>query len=494
MDAIASTILGLPPWVALLVVFLLPALESSAFVGFVFPGETALILGGVLAFKGVVPLWAVLAAGILGAIIGDSTGYLIGRRWGRKLIHGTVGRLINKKHLDRGEHYLAERGGKAVFVGRFTAALRVLIPGLAGMSRMPFPTFLGYNVAGGLCWGTLCVMLGYLGGSSWQHVAHLASRIGFAAIGVIALLVLIGYLIKRAHWGWAVRTVARLQHSRAVTWFTTRYPRTTAWIVARFDARRPNGLALTFLLAIAVSSTWITLGLGQDVVAHEEFAVYDLQANNWITQHRIGWLTGILQVLTWYGSNAVIAPVLIICGVLLGRLRHSWRPVVDIAIVYLSAMILYSVIKEGVERPRPPVAGWLTHAAGWLTHSPGWSFPSGHAVQATVAWGILCVLAWKDRSARTKTILGSIAAALILLVAFSRWYLGVDWLTDALAGMTLGLAILSVWGVARTTILAGNPSTGADEEPDLPSGHGRPLLPDPEAPIVEPLGKHTLEE
>ncbi|MBO0810631.1 MAG: DedA family protein, partial [Microlunatus sp.] len=149
MESIASHILALPPWIALLVVFLLPALESSAFVGFVFPGETALIIGGVLAFNGVVPLWAVLVAGILGAIVGDAVGYSIGRRWGRRLVDGTLGRFINKKHFDRGERYLAERGGKAVFVGRFTAALRVLMPGLAGMSRMPFPTFFAYNAAGG---------------------------------------------------------------------------------------------------------------------------------------------------------------------------------------------------------------------------------------------------------------------------------------------------------------------------------------------------------
>ncbi|HEX6514704.1 MAG TPA: DedA family protein, partial [Nocardioidaceae bacterium] len=113
-------------------VFLLPALEASAFLGFVFPGEIALILGGVLAFQGVVPLWAVLVAGFAGAVIGDNIGYLIGGRYGRRLVDGTLGRFVNRNHIDRGERYLAERGGKAVFLGRFTAALRVMIPGLAG--------------------------------------------------------------------------------------------------------------------------------------------------------------------------------------------------------------------------------------------------------------------------------------------------------------------------------------------------------------------------
>ncbi|QGN34027.1 bifunctional DedA family/phosphatase PAP2 family protein [Microlunatus sp. Gsoil 973] len=457
MDAIASHILALPPWVALLLIFLLPALESSAFVGFVFPGETALILGGVLAFRGVVPLWAVLVAGILGAIIGDSVGYAVGRRWGRNLIHGTLGRLINRKHLDRGERYLAERGGRAVFLGRFTAALRVMIPGLAGMARLRYPLFLAYNAAGAVCWGTMCVLLGYLGGRSWQRVAHLASRIGFVAVGVVVALVVIGYLIRRARWGWALRALERLQHAPAVVRFTGRYPRTTAWVVARFDARRPEGLALTTLVGVAVSSIWITLGLGQDVVDHEEFALLDHPASLWVVDHRIGWLTAILQVLTWFGSNAVIGPLLIIAGILLVRQRRSWLPAADIIVTYLGTMILYAVIKNGIERPRPPTVDRLTRAAGWLAQKPDWAFPSGHAAQATAAWVLLCVLIWNGRSAKIKIRLAAATAALVLLVSFSRWYLGVAWLTDVLAGMTLGLAVLGVWGITRITIAGTDP-------------------------------------
>src|SRR5215467_15110423 len=86
-------ILSLPGWLVLTLVFAFPALEASAFVGFVFPGEIAIILGGVAASRGTVPLWAVIAAAVSGAIIGDSLGYLIGRRWGTRLLTGTIGRL-----------------------------------------------------------------------------------------------------------------------------------------------------------------------------------------------------------------------------------------------------------------------------------------------------------------------------------------------------------------------------------------------------------------
>ena len=82
LAGITDAILHLHGWAALALVFALPALEASAFVGFVFPGEIAVLLGGVLAYQGRISLGAAVAAAILGAVIGDSAGYLIGRRWG----------------------------------------------------------------------------------------------------------------------------------------------------------------------------------------------------------------------------------------------------------------------------------------------------------------------------------------------------------------------------------------------------------------------------
>ncbi|HET7388487.1 MAG TPA: bifunctional DedA family/phosphatase PAP2 family protein [Nocardioidaceae bacterium] len=469
LDAVAAHILALPAWVALVVVFALPALESSAFVGFVFPGEIALILGGVLAFQGVVPVWAVLAAGIAGAVLGDSVGYVVGRRYGRRLIDGTVGRWINHDHLDRGERYLAQRGGNAVFLGRFTAALRVMIPGLAGMSRMPYRTFAAYNVAGGLTWGTMCILLGYLGGSSWRRVEHLASRVGLIALGVIVLLVAAGYLLRRAPGGWPHRMLNRARCSWPVMWVEDRFPRQVVWVSQRLDTSRTTGLPLTLLVAVAIGAIWITLGLTQDVLAHEEVALFDLRAHAWLLQHRPDWLAPIMRAATWLGSNAVLLPILVIAAGAGGYLRRSWSPVVDIVVVYGGALILSSVMKEAVHRPRPPAAGWLMHASGL-------AFPSGHTTQATAAWGILCVLACVGRRPKPKGALACTAALIVLLVAASRFFLGVHWLSDVLAGVSLGVTILALWGIARVTVL--NDRAGADrEDTEAPRGERSRRIP-----------------
>lgn len=198
MTAVMAHLFLVPAWVALLTVFALPALESSVFLGFVFPGEVALLLGGVIASHGRLPVWAVLVAGIGGAIVGDAVGYLVGRRWGRPLLDSTVGRLVRADHLDRAEAALARRGGGAVFIGRFTLALRVLVPGLAGMARMPYRRFAVFNVAGAVVWGALVVLAGYLAGNSWQSMGHLLTGVS-AAITVVVVAVWVVAAAARRH-------------------------------------------------------------------------------------------------------------------------------------------------------------------------------------------------------------------------------------------------------------------------------------------------------
>ncbi|HEU5035450.1 MAG TPA: DedA family protein [Nocardioides sp.] len=214
MTGLLDQLLATPAWLVLLVVFALPALESSAFLGFLFPGETAVLLGGVAAGQGHVPLAAVVAAGVGGAILGDAVGFLVGRRWGRRVLDSTMGRFVNARHLDRAEGALRRRGVWAVFLGRFTAALRVMIPGLAGMAGMHPRRFLGANIAGGAVWGGLVATAGYLAGNNWHTVEHYLTGAGLALTGgVVALLVsahVLGPLLRRA-----ARRVRTLRRSRS---------------------------------------------------------------------------------------------------------------------------------------------------------------------------------------------------------------------------------------------------------------------------------------
>jgi membrane protein DedA with SNARE-associated domain/membrane-associated phospholipid phosphatase len=463
INTIASHILTLPVWVALILVFAVPALESSAFVGFVFPGEITLLLGGVLAYEGRVSVAAVLVAGIAGAIVGDSVGYLVGRRYGRHLLEGTLGRWVNHRHFDHAERYRSERGGKAVFVGRFTAALRVMIPGLAGMSRMHYPTFLVYNIAGGVGWVVLSVALGYAGGSSWRHMEHLASRIGLLALAVVVLGVVGGYLLRTSRDGRAQRLLMRLHGSRPVTWVFARFPGQVAWAARRLDPTSTTGLALTVATAVAVATTWTFLGVTQDVLAHEELTRLDPRVHLWILGHRVGWLNHAMQVLTWLGANAVVVPILAVAAVLLRLARHSWSPAVGMGVVYGAAILVHATVAELVHRPRPASTDWIVSASGW-------SYPSGHTIQATAAYGILTILLAQGAPARVKAWLVSAACLVVSLVAASRMYLGVHWLSDVIGSMCLGAAVVSVWAIGSMVVFPGAWARAGAPPPNTSAG------------------------
>src|SRR6266545_5716784 len=188
MSGLVEELLSLHGWLALALIVLLPALEAPAFLGLILPGELALVLGGVLAHEGRVPLPAAIAAGIAGAVVGDSVGYWIGRRWRKLLLSSPVARRVRPAQLRRAESILNRRGGITLFVGRLTAGARVLLPGLAGASRVPYRTFLVWNALAGATWATGHVLLGYLAGESWRRIHDLAGRASlYLLVGVVLL-------------------------------------------------------------------------------------------------------------------------------------------------------------------------------------------------------------------------------------------------------------------------------------------------------------------
>lgn len=136
--------------------------EAAALLGLVVPGETALLVAGFYCRQGVLNLPVTITAAVAGAIVGDSLGYELGRRFGPPLRRSRMGGWIGMDRWDRTEAFVRRHGGSAVLLGRFTALLRALVPAMAGMSRMPYlPVFLPWNVFGGVVWGAGVVLLGY---------------------------------------------------------------------------------------------------------------------------------------------------------------------------------------------------------------------------------------------------------------------------------------------------------------------------------------------
>jgi membrane-associated protein len=189
-------ILNLRGFEAYALVGLLVFAEASILVGFIFPGEIAVILGGVLANGNHINIGTLIAVVVLCAIAGDSVGYLVGQKYGRRLLDT---RLLRSRRslLDRILDQLNRRGSIAVFMSRFTAFLRAVTPGLSGISDMPYRTFLPANVAGGIVWGTAFCLLGYFVGKGYKRVESVSGIASDILLGLLAVVIVA--MVIRGH-------------------------------------------------------------------------------------------------------------------------------------------------------------------------------------------------------------------------------------------------------------------------------------------------------
>lgn len=171
-----------------LAIFLGVGIES---LGIPVPGETSLVIGAVVAAQGHLSPGGVALAGLAGAVLGDNTGYWIGRRWGQRVFAAPgIRRVYSPSRFARAERFFERRGWVAVFLGRFVALLRIFAGPLAGTHRMPWPRFVMANAAGAVVWVGAVTAVGLLVGSNLGRAISIVSRAGYAGLAVAAVLAL----------------------------------------------------------------------------------------------------------------------------------------------------------------------------------------------------------------------------------------------------------------------------------------------------------------
>lgn len=189
-------LLDQPPWLIYVLVALIVFAEDALFVGFVLPGETAAILGGVSAkFGHTTVAWMVLLV-CLAAIIGDTVGYEVGKHLGARLLESE--RMAKHSgRIDSARDLLRRRGGSAVFLGRWTAFFRAMMPALSGASRMHYPKFLAWNALGGIAWGVTVVVAGYLAGASYERVGRYLGQGAAMVVAAVVVVALVVWHLRR---------------------------------------------------------------------------------------------------------------------------------------------------------------------------------------------------------------------------------------------------------------------------------------------------------
>jgi membrane-associated protein len=136
-------------------------LETGAFFGFFFPGDSLLFTAGFLASQGYVSLPVLLVGTFIAAVIGDSVGYGFGKRLGPRLFAREHSVFFNKEHIARAQQFYEEHGKKTIIIARFMPIIRTFAPIVAGVGNMHYRTFLLFNVIGGFVWTWSMLWLGY---------------------------------------------------------------------------------------------------------------------------------------------------------------------------------------------------------------------------------------------------------------------------------------------------------------------------------------------
>jgi membrane-associated protein len=200
MNDILSTLLdvvsSVDPLVRVLLAGIGIMLETSVLIGLIVPGDTVVLVAST-AVSNPLEYTSMVVVVIIGALCGESLGFLLGRYLGPWLRTSWVGRRIGERTWVRAETYLARRGGPAIFLSRFIPVLHSLIPLTVGMSGMRYRRFMAWTIPACVIWALAYVSVGTFAAGGYRELSKELHWAGFAFVGVIVLFAVIVVVVKK---------------------------------------------------------------------------------------------------------------------------------------------------------------------------------------------------------------------------------------------------------------------------------------------------------
>ncbi|WP_354698663.1 hypothetical protein DSM112329_04353 [Paraconexibacter sp. AEG42_29] len=432
---------ALGPWTYVLVA-VMAFLETGAFVGLLAPGETVILIGGVVAGQGQIDIVALVAIIWVCAVAGDMTSFLIGRRLGRDFLvrHGPKVQ-ISEARIEQTEAFFDKHGGKAIFLGRFVGLIRAVAPFLAGSSGMPLRRFAPYDILGAGLWGTTFAVLGYVFWQSIDQVLDLAKKGSLALGAVIVIGTLVVLAVRRLRDEEQREALLRRVDAHPVFGPLARRLRRPARFAWRRVTPGDLGLELTTLLAVVAVGAFVCIGYAVSITPGELTAA-DRRGMQWSADLSGQRLDDVAKTVTdlgrleWTGSL-----VLLTCVLLLVRRKFA-DAVALVAGVVLTSMASHQ-IKAWTDRPRP---------TDGLTETAGSSFPSGHSANAVAYLAVAVVLLRALPGLGSRVAVLAFAIVLVVTVGLSRVQVRAHYLSDVFGGWGLGAAVFALCGMVALVV------------------------------------------
>lgn len=395
-------VVSLSPYFVYVLVSLLAYLECAAFVGIFVPGETFVILAGILASQKIIHLTALIPLVTLSAFLGDVTGFFVGRRYSSELLKRLNLSGAFREYFEMARGFFDRYGAKTMLVARFVGFLRAVAPFLAGTSKMSTIKFVFYDFIGALVWSTVFSLGGYYLGESFGVVEKAIGR-----GGVVLFLALLAVFFGRSVIKSALKTVEtiRKRHLKEII------------------------LSLSFL-----SGAGMVYYLGKE--ARQADVTAELNFLKWFSSLQNDYLTIIFTFLTSLGSGYFVIMVSVISLFSL-VLKKRYTESLLFLLAAGASTFLSALLKIIYRTERPDI-----HGIGVKIDS--FSYPSGHVVASSLIFWVLGWIIFRELKGAGKYV-SLIFFVIPLGVGISRLYFGYHWPVDVLGGYALSFTIFSFW-------------------------------------------------
>jgi membrane-associated phospholipid phosphatase len=298
-------------------------------------------------------------------------------------------------------------------------------------------------------------LLGYFLGASWQTAGHWIGRASAVLGGMVVFALLLVWL-----WRWAVKQEAFIRQSGSrflqrprVHALRVRFAPQITFIQARLSPGSYLGLELTSGAVVLIGASWLFGGVAEDVVHRDPLTLVDVQIAQWFHDHATPVLTQIMLVITHtHDPLPVTVAVAMLAGYLAWKRNWYWLTCMSLTVPF--GMLLNVLVKYSFHRIRPSFEHPLLVVSSY-------SFPSGHVAGATLFYGVVAAMLVAQIDAwRWRVMIVLAAVSLVLLVALTRVYLGVHYLSDVLAAFAEALAWLTLCLTGMNTFWHRRAGTG----------------------------------
>jgi len=379
-----------------IIVFIVTFVEGIPPIGLLAPSHTVVFFAMFLAKIGALHFDTVVVAALGGMMLGDIIGYFLGQKYGYAFLL-RLGNIfsIKDESVEKVKNLVSGHLNKAVFIGKFNPLTRSLVPFIIGSSKVSFGRFIFIDILANVSWTAFAFVIGYVFGVSYIVIAPYFGRIIIIAL-VIASLIAVAY-----------RFISRQFH-----------------IFARYEL---------FALILNILAVCGFAAMLQGVSGWHHFMLNpDIAVNVWFSNltNTMQWLVPTSNFISTLLGPTVLA-VMVIGLSIYFFIKKRWRHFYIILASLAGGYFLTEFIKNAIGSPRPSDA---------LIHLSDFSFPSGHAT--AVAGALVLVVYFFAPIIRSKSWRWFLVVGLFILalaVGAGRLVLGVHWLSDIIAGYSLGI-------------------------------------------------------